>query len=313
MLKNVCLLEPRCIGHPPSPWLGSAVTGLGPALNARMLGSTTEQWGVGQHERFSPSVSKLVQFHKPSNHFPTIFNFWDKGLFDEFCLVKICKKCSKNQLGSPSILLRVPELEARILLRDSPPFSSPDVGENSSFLRHCIVKLWSSRWVFFRFFFLFLFCPSVSKTSVTLEPLNKSKQLPKVAQGDGRPAPAILTCRTSSSPSPKFSDLIYLTYLTCFVAFSLSLIFGKACLISITSIPSHRIALSHMLMACQEMTLSHILLTWRQKVSSFWNVSNTAKISRPRSTQWDKQLDMPGMSPSGRFDWKSWYSTTSMG
>lgn len=112
MLKNVCLLEPRCIGHPPSPWLGSAVTGLGPALNARMLGSTTEQWGVGQHERFSPSVSKLVQFHKPSNHFPTIFNFWDKGLFDEFCLVKICKKCSKNQLGSPSILLRVPELEA---------------------------------------------------------------------------------------------------------------------------------------------------------------------------------------------------------
>lgn len=131
------------------------------------------------------------------------------------------------------------------------------VGENSLF-RHCIVKFAMG---FFRFFFLFLFCPSVSKTSVTLEPLNKSKQLPKVTQGDGRPAPAILTCRTSSSPSPKFSDLIYLTYLTCFVAFSLSLIFGKACLISITSIPSHRIALSHMLMACQEMTLSHILLT----------------------------------------------------
>ena len=42
-------------------------------------------------------------------------------------------------------------------------------------------------------------CPSVSKMSVTFLPLNKSKQLPKVTHGDGRPAPAILTCRTSSS------------------------------------------------------------------------------------------------------------------
>lgn len=183
MLKNVCLLEPRCIGHPPSPWLGSAVTGLGPALNARMLGSTTEQWGVGQHERFSPSVSKLVQFHKPSNHFPTIFNFWDKGLFDEFCLVKICKKCSKNQLGSPSILLRVPELEARILLRDSPPFSSPDVGENSSFLRHCIVKLWSSRWVFFRFFSCFCFVPVSLRHLWPWSPWTNRSSCPKSHRG----------------------------------------------------------------------------------------------------------------------------------
>lgn len=309
MLKNVCLLEPRCIGHPPSPWLGSAVTGLGPALNARMLGSTTEQWGVGQHERFSPRLISQTQM----TNFPTIFH--------EFCLnKKYVKNVPKISWDPPAFFSGF--LSSRQEFCWGIPHLSADVPMSHQHLfrwrkffffttLHCeIVKFGMG---FFRFFFLFLFCPSVSKTSVTLEPLNKSKQLPKVTQGDGRPAPAILTCRTSSSPSPKFSDLIYLTYLTCFVAFSLSLIFEKACLISITSIPSHRIALSHMLMACQEMTLSHILLTWRQKVSSFWNVSNTAKISRPRSTQWDKQLEMPGMSPSGRFDWKSWYSTTSMG
>ena len=153
-------------------------------------------------------------------NFPTIFH--------EFCLnKKYVKNVPKISWDPPAFFSGF--LSSRHSVEGFPTFQQMSrcptnniVGENSLF-RHCIVKFGMG---FFRFFFLFLFCPSVSKTSVTLEPLNKSKQLPKVTQGDGRPAPAILTCRTSSSPSPKLSDL---TYLTCFVAFSLSLIFGKAC------------------------------------------------------------------------------------
>lgn len=107
---NVCPLEPRCIGHPPSRWLGSAVIGLGPAPHARILGSTTEQWGVGQHERFSPRL-RLSQ-----TLFHTIFQlFFNSKTLNSSKTINFQQILFEKNLSNdwdPCILDWVPELEA---------------------------------------------------------------------------------------------------------------------------------------------------------------------------------------------------------